>query len=161
VDWWDDFARSLRRRRRSGATTRIYGQSYTRFWTWALAEGLPPDPAAMATAYVNRWVDSLRDGIAPATVSGYWRNLRPFFSWWAKENDQPNPFRGADVPSAPLEPPDVLHLDDIRALFEVCRGRDFASLRDTALSGCCSTPGVAAATSSTSRSLTGIAGRTS
>jgi site-specific recombinase XerD len=115
----------------------------------------------MATAYVNRWVDSLRDGIAPATVSGYWRNLRPFFSWWAKENDQPNPFRGADVPSAPLEPPDVLHLDDIRALFEVCRGRDFASLRDTALSGCCSTPGVAAATSSTSRSLTGIAGRTS
>jgi integrase len=37
------------------------------------------------------------------------------------------------VPSAPLEPPDVLHLDDIRALLEVCRGRDFASLRDTAI----------------------------
>jgi site-specific recombinase XerD len=41
--------------------------------------------------------------------------------------------RGADVPSAPLERPDVLHLDDIRALLEVCRGRDFASLRDTAI----------------------------
>ena len=133
VDWWDDFARSLRRRGRSEATARIYGQSYTRFWHWALAEGLPPDPAAVSTAYVNRWVDSLRDGIAPATVSVYWRNLRPFFSWWAKETDQPNPFRGADVPAAPLEPPEVIHLDDIRALLDTCKGTDFAARRDNAI----------------------------
>jgi site-specific recombinase XerD len=133
LDWWDDFARSLRRRGRSEATARIYGQSYTRFWHWALAEGLPPDPAAVSTAYVNRWVDSLRDTIAPATVSVYWRNLRPFFSWWAKETDQPNPFRGADVPSSPLEPPDVVHLDDIRTLLDMCKGRDFTSHRDAAV----------------------------
>jgi hypothetical protein len=81
----------------------------------------------------NRWVDSLRDTIAAATVSVYWRNLRPFFSWWAKETDQPNPFRGADVPSAPLEPPDVVHLDDIRTLLDTCKGRDFTSLRDAAV----------------------------
>jgi len=87
----------------------------------------------VSTAYVNRWVDSLRDGIAPATVSVYWRNLRPFFSWWAKETDQPNPFRGADVPAAPLEPPDVIHLDDIRALLDTCKGTDFAARRDNAI----------------------------
>jgi hypothetical protein len=96
VDWWDDFARSLRRRGRSEATARIYGQPYDRFWHWALAEGLPPDPGAVSTAYINRWVDSLRDGIAPATVSVYWRNLRHFFLWWTRETGQPNPFARAE-----------------------------------------------------------------
>jgi site-specific recombinase XerD len=133
TDWWDDFARSLRRRGRSEATARIYGQSYDRFWTWALAEGLPPDPGAVSTAYINRWTDSLRDGIAPATVSVYWRNLRPFFSWWSRETSQPNPFAGADVPTVALEPPDVIHLDDIRALLDTCTSRDFADRRDNAI----------------------------
>jgi site-specific recombinase XerD len=84
----------------------------------------------VSTAYINRWVDSLRDGIAPATVSVYWRNLRPFFSWWSKETGQPNPFVGADVPTVALEPPDVIHLDDIRALLDNCKGREFADRRD-------------------------------
>jgi hypothetical protein len=53
-------------------------------------------------------------------VSVYWRNLRPFFSWWAKEAGQPNPFAGADVPVVALEPPDGIHLDDIRALLDTC-----------------------------------------
>ena len=56
------------------------------------------DPAEASTDVINRWVDSLRDDLAPATVSIYWRNPRPFFGWWAKETDQPNPFRRADVP---------------------------------------------------------------
>jgi hypothetical protein len=69
LDWWDDFARSLRRRGRSEATTRIYGQSYTRFWHCALAEGLPPDHGAVSTAYVNRWVDSLVGGRRNALIA--------------------------------------------------------------------------------------------
>ena len=133
VDWWDDYARSLRRRDRSDATARVYRQSYERFWTWALTQGLPPDPAAVSTAMINRWVDSVRDTVAPATVRIYWQNLRPFFSWWAKETDQPNPFKGADSPSPALSPPDVIHLDDIRALLAASNGKDFASRRDHAV----------------------------
>jgi integrase len=82
---------------------------------------------------VNRWVDNLRGTVAPQMVAIYWRNLRPFFAWWAKETDQPNPFAGADVPSAELNPPDVIHLDDIRTLLETCKGRDFADRRDNAI----------------------------
>jgi site-specific recombinase XerD len=82
---------------------------------------------------VNRWVDDLRGSVAGQTVAIYWRNLRPFFSWWARETDQPNPFAGADVPSAELNPPDVIHLDDIRKLLETCKGRGFADRRDTAV----------------------------
>jgi len=133
VDWWDDYARSLRRRDRSEQTADLYRRSYERFWRWAIDQGLPPDPAAVSTATVNRWVDNLRETVASQTVAIYRRNLRPFFAWWAKETDQPNPFAGADVPSAELNPPDVIHLDDIRTLLETCKGRDFADRRDNSI----------------------------
>jgi site-specific recombinase XerD len=132
-DWWADYARSLRRRGRSDATARVYRQSFERLWRWALTQGLPPDPAAVSTAMVNRWVDDMRDSVASQTVAIVWRNARPFFSWWAKETDQPNPFKGADVPSERLNPPDVIHLDDIRALLEACKGKGFAARRDNAI----------------------------
>jgi site-specific recombinase XerD len=130
--WWYDFARSLNRRGRSKATVGLYRQVYDYFWRWALDEGVQT-PEQVTTATVNQWVDSLREHVAPASVAIRWRNLRPFFSWWAKETDQPNPFKGADVPTAALEPPEVIHLDDIRKLLDTCKGRDFASLRDAAV----------------------------
>jgi hypothetical protein len=67
-----------------------------------------PIPAAVSTAYVNRSVDSLRDGIAPATVSVYWRNLRPFFSWWAKETGQPQHSATSSGPRRVRRRPHVL-----------------------------------------------------
>jgi site-specific recombinase XerD len=131
-DWWADFARSLRRRGRSDATANLYRRSWLRFWRWALDEGART-PSSVTTKMVNEWVDNLRNTLAPTTVAIYWRNLRPFFAWWAKETDAPNPFAGADVPSAELNPPDVIHLDDIRALLETCKGRGFADRRDNAV----------------------------
>jgi site-specific recombinase XerD len=131
-DWWDDYARSLRRRGRSTETVDLYRQSYERFWRWASDQGVT-DPGEVTTHVINRWVDSLRDDLAPATVSIYWRNLRPFFGWWTKETEEPNPFHGADVPSTQLDPPDVIHLDDIRKLLECCKGRSFYDRRDNAL----------------------------
>jgi hypothetical protein len=76
VDWWDDYARSLRRRDRSEQTADLR-RSYERFWRWAIDQGLPPDPAAVSTATVNRWVDNLRETVASQTVAIYRRNLRP------------------------------------------------------------------------------------
>jgi len=131
-DWWADFARSLRRRGRSDATINLYRRSYERFWCWAI-ENRGAGPDDVTTAEVNRWVDDLRATVAAQTVAIYWRNLRPFFSWWAKETDRPNPFVGADVPGTELDPPDVVHLDDIRALLATCKGKDFADRRDSAI----------------------------
>ena len=130
-DWWTDYVRSFRRRGhgRSEETIKLYRRSYERFWRWADLD----DPCDVTTATVNAWVDNLRTTLAPATVAIYWRNLRPFFSWWAREVEAPNPFAGADVPSAQLQHPDVIDLDDIRKLLETCKGRDFADRRDNAI----------------------------
>jgi integrase len=134
-DWWTDFARSLRRRNRSDSTARMYSEAFTLFWAWADDVGIDLDPAAVTTADVNAFTDKLvASGLAATTVAITWRNLRPFFSWWAKETGSPNPFTGADVPSvADDKPPPVIPLDDVRALLATCSGTRFDDRRDTAI----------------------------
>lgn len=156
-DLWHDFRRSLARRGRSNSTLAVYRKSYEQFWTWALDNNVAPDPASVDHNVVNRWTDymlsapALRNGrpiYAPDATTGElveqpvsastrrirFVNLRPFFSWWAKEFDAPNPFDRADPPgdarSAPIP---VVPLDDVRALLAACSGRDFADRRDTAI----------------------------
>jgi site-specific recombinase XerD len=131
--WWFDYARSLRRRNLSPRTADIYRRAFLRFWRWAIDAGVEPDPAAVTRADVNAWIDYLRDEVSPQTVAIYWRTLRPFFAWWAKETGERNPFEGADVPGEPVIPPAVLDLDDIRALLDACKGRGFEERRDNAI----------------------------
>src|SRR5262249_14995622 len=134
-DWWADFARSLRRRNRSDATTGLYRESFDGFWRWALDAGVEPDPAAITTDTVNAYTDKLvSTGVRPTTVAIRWRNLRPSFTGWAKETDSPNPFTNADVPSVDDDQPiPVIDLDDIRALLATCSGTGFEDRRDTAV----------------------------
>lgn len=132
-DWWADYARSLRRRGRSDRTVGIYRRAFERFWTWALDHGTAPDPAAVTTKLVNAWVDDLRDEVSPQTTVIYWRNLRPFFSWWSKEVDAPNPFDKADVPGTPDTLIPVVSLDDLRKLLTACDGKTFEDRRDNAI----------------------------
>jgi site-specific recombinase XerD len=133
-DWWDDFARSLRRRNRSPATAGLYRESFEGFWRWAVDVGID-DPGQVSTADVNAYTDKMMaSGVRPTTVSIGWRNLRPFFTWWAKETDATNPFTGADVPSVDDDQPiPVIALDDIRALLATCSGTTFEDRRDTAV----------------------------
>jgi site-specific recombinase XerD len=133
VTWWGDFARSLRRRQRSERTVRIYRQSFDYFWSFAQAQGVS-EPGEVTRDLVNAWVEHEQGkGVTPTTVALRWRNLRPFFSWWAREVEAPNPMAGADVPSAPTDPPPVIALDDIRAMLKACGGRGFACKRDEAI----------------------------
>src|SRR4029453_18020958 len=139
--WWNDYARSLRRRGRSDRTIGAYRKSYEDFWRFQLDQGLD-DPAKVTRDDVNRWTDHLtdrsrRDGrrgnLAGQTIAILWRNARPFFAWWASEEDAPNPFANADRPPESDDSPEVIHLDDIRALVATCKGRAFDDLRDEAI----------------------------
>ena len=103
-DWWTDFAHSLRR-----ATAVTLRRECT----------ARPRPL-LGLGFTDKLVAS---GVADATVSIVRRNLRPFFSWWAKEADAPNPFNGADDPAAKDDkPPATISLDDIRAPLATCSG---------------------------------------
>jgi integrase len=134
-EWWEDFARSLRRRNRSDSTIGLYRKSFEAFWRWGLEVGIDPDPSAITPADVNAYVDKMiARGLAPTTIAINWRNLRPFFAWWSRETDLPNPFDGADTPGSGEEsPPPVIDLDDIRQLLAACAGKDLPSRRDEAI----------------------------
>ncbi len=154
-DAWTDFRRSLVRRGRSEHTITIYRTSLESFWNWADGAGLPPDPSKITHREVNEWtswmieqpvtrggriqyeLDELgerrRRPIKANTVRIRWQNLRPFFTWWASEMDEANPFDKADPPRIEEAPVPVVTLDSIRALLNTASGKTFDDRRDTAL----------------------------
>jgi integrase len=156
-DLWSDFRRSLVRRDRSPQTIQLYRRKFEDFWRWAEAAGEPLDPAAVDHKMVNRWGDGLlmtpvvRNGrtvmttdpmtgapvpkmLEPSTRRIAYRNLRPFFSWYAKEFDTDNPFHRADAPGDDRPTPvPVVELNELRRLVSVCAGRGFEDRRDNAI----------------------------
>ncbi len=154
---WHEFRRSLARRRRSNATVTVYRKSFEQFWTWALADGVKPDPGAVDHAVINAWTDflltapALRNGrpvfktdpttgvetvqpIEASTRRIRYVNLRPFFGWWSKEYDAPNPFDRAHPPRDAVDAPiPVVDIDDVRRLVATCAGKTFVDRRDTAI----------------------------
>lgn len=157
-DAWSDFRRSLARRGRKAGTVDVYRKSFLNFWRWAIAEGVPADPSAVDHRIINRWTDALleshvvRNGrpvlvrdpesgehvpkpLEPATRKILYTNLRPFFSWWAKEEGTDNPFDRADSPTVEKDAPvPLVSIDDVRAVLNTCIDpRDFADARDAAI----------------------------
>jgi site-specific recombinase XerD len=154
---WSDYRRSLARRGRSPQTESVYRKAFLNFWKWASTAGIPADTGAVDVRVVNAWSDALatmpairngrpieaRDpdtGVhSPKTLDAgtrriLWRNLRPFFSWYAKEFDTDNPFTRADPPGDDRPRPiPVVALEDLKALLATCTGKDFRHRRDQAL----------------------------
>ncbi len=142
-DLWDDFRRSLARRNRSAATLEVYRKSFESFWDWAIPNGVT-SPEAVDHKTINGWTDAMltapvtRNGqvvfttneagekvprlLTPSTRRIRYINLRPFFSWWAKEFETVNPFARADAPGEDRPAPiPVVELDDVRRLVTACR----------------------------------------
>ncbi len=151
-DLWHDFRRSLARRNRSESTVTVYKKSFDAFWRWAVAEGVS-DPADVDHRVINRWTDHLLT--APAVRNGRpilnkatgqpkrletstrrirYANLRPFFTWYAKEFDHPHPFDRADAPGDDRPAPiPVVELDHVRRVLATATDKTFEDLRDTAI----------------------------
>jgi site-specific recombinase XerD len=78
----------------------------------------------------------LETGYAPASVKNRHDGIRQFFRWCEEEGEIPegkSPMRHVKAPLVPMNPPDVLTEDQIRALLEACEGREFEDRRDAAL----------------------------
>lgn len=157
-DTWSDFRRSLARRGRKPGTVEVYRKSFLNFWRWAVPNDVPADPSVVDHRVLNRWTDHLlttpviRNGrpvlvpdpetgelvpklLEPATRRILYSNLRPFFSWWVKEEGGDHPFDRADSPTTDKDAPvPLVPLDDMRAVFATCVDRrDFTDCRDLAI----------------------------
>jgi site-specific recombinase XerD len=69
-----------------------------------------------------------------ATAVTRWGGLLAFFKWATAEGFcDADPMQGVSRPTKPEQVVDILTDDQIRALLDVCRGRSFDALRDTAI----------------------------
>jgi site-specific recombinase XerD len=126
------FNRSLRVQGKADRTLTLYGQSIVYFSRWLAQQGLPADLSSLTRTNVLDWLDSLRArGHTTGTIRTRWRGLRRFVSWLVAEEILPaDPLTGitVDTPEPPLVP--VLTDEDLSALLDACKGRDFRCRRD-------------------------------
>lgn len=75
-------------------------------------------------------------GYAAASAKNRYDGIRQFFKWCAEEGEvreEANPMRHVKPPIVPANPPDVLSIDQVRALLKACDGQRFEDRRDAAL----------------------------
>lgn len=103
--------------------------------TRRLARWLPQDEwAAVTKRDLERYLANLAETSNQGGVSHHYRSLQQFFKWLAAEEEiDSNPFVTMKPPQVPEQPVDPSSVDDLKKLFDVCKGKDFISRRDTAI----------------------------
>ncbi|MBM4447536.1 MAG: hypothetical protein FJ023_09400 [Chloroflexi bacterium] len=72
--------------------------------------------------------------LSPATVQGYVRTLKAFFSWLIREDYvNYNPMTAIPVPRAPVKIIDTLTVDHIKRLVDLCRRTDGIGCRNLSI----------------------------
>jgi integrase/recombinase XerC len=130
------FARFLRGANRSPKTVTIYTGAVRKLAAWVTAEA--PDVTAwdaLGAEHVNGFTaDILASGRSAAYASNLYRAIQQFVKWCLAEEEMTrNPLTGTVPPMVPEQPVPVLTVEQLRALFGACEGRDFAARRDMAI----------------------------
>lgn len=138
-DWAQFLEGEVKIRRKNGvasaATRAIYLQGARRFVNFATEAGMPPHVEGITREHVEAFLVSLADR-KPATADTYRRAVGRWFAWLVEDEvlkPEDDPTRNVKAIAIPETPPPVLKPEDVRAILEVCKGRDFESRRDTAI----------------------------
>jgi site-specific recombinase XerD len=147
------WARTLRSANKADKTIKVYTDAVRYFDTWLA--GLPgsylphkdDDPADMDyLAGPVLGVDDIGHKLLEAyfaselrrtsagNASNLYRALQQFFKWLYKEEEiDADPFGRLEPPKVVVPPVPVIPHDALKKLLAVCKGKDFVSLRDTAI----------------------------
>ncbi len=131
VESWD---LSLRAANRSPKTREQYLESARQLVGFLAAAGMPTDAAKVRREHVEAYLADVAARHAPSTVQTRYKCLRLLFRWLEDEGEiQSSPMVRMPAPTVPDVPIAVLTDDQLKALLKACEGRDFDSLRDTAI----------------------------
>jgi site-specific recombinase XerD len=129
----NSWRRDLRARNLARKTIKTYGESADQLVAHLAAEGVTT-AAEISREHVSDFITELLATRSASTASVRFRALQQFFAWLVDEEEI------ATSPMAKLRPPKIPEqltpvLDDaaIRALLKACAGKEFRSLRDTAI----------------------------
>ena len=147
------WARSLRAANKAPKTIKVYTDAVRYFDTWLM--GLPdsylavyPDDPLDEMAYltppdeigdvghklIEAYIAAEIRRTSSGNASNLYRALQQFFKWLYKEEEiDADPFGRLESPTVVVPEVPVIPEDALKRLLAVCKGKDFVSLRDTAI----------------------------
>lgn len=124
---WQLVMRSLNR---SPETVRTYSTSVVQLDQFA--EGATVDE--VTPRLIRRYLTSVLEAKSASTAVTRWGGLLAFFKWATAEGlTATDPMHGVERPAKPEQAVEMLTDEQIRRLLDVCRGKEFDALRDTAI----------------------------
>lgn len=130
-----DFDLTLAAQNKSTQTRVVYGTAVRQLGDFLAARGMPTEVAAIAREHVEGYLaDLLAEGRSASTAKTRFGGLQRFFGWLIEEGEiTRSPMERMKPPHVPDQQVAVLDDDAARRLLEVCSGRTFADVRDTAI----------------------------
>jgi len=129
------FGRHLRAENLSPRTLETYTEAARQFAKYLADQGMPLEVANIHREHVEAFISYLLETWKPATANNRFRGLQTFFKWLTEEGEvRDSPMVRMKPPKVPLDPPDVLRDEQLKALLATCeKGQDTEDRRDAAI----------------------------
>lgn len=127
------WSRSLRAKNRRPRTLESYTFAVRDLTEWCDATGRPTHPAQQNRAVIEDYVAHLAEDLSPGTAGVRYRSLRQWFRWLSDEDEADAIMVGMSHPKVPEPTVPVITDDQLSALLEVTKGREFIQRRDHAM----------------------------
>lgn len=135
---WDDLVRDwtrvLRAENKSPKTIDIYAYAVRQYLLWAEEVDRLTPPEQVTRDHIRDFTAYMVDTRSPGTAANRYGGCQQFFRFLVGEEIiERSPFEGTTPPHVPEAPVPVLQLDQLRALLDSTKGREFVARRDHAL----------------------------
>jgi integrase/recombinase XerC len=129
----DGFALSLRAENKAPRTVETYTESARRFADW-LDENDGPPLVEAGRSEIRSFLEKILATWSDSTAYNRYSGLRQFYRWLVDEEEiDRSPMADMKPPAISDKPIHVLTEDQLRALLDTCKGKDFVSRRDNAI----------------------------
>lgn len=131
----DRFRKTIKAKALSPNTERGYLYTARRWSAWLVDQHLEIEPPDVRSHHIDDFIGDIIEVTSPANGAHHYRNLRVYFGWLVKRKEITggNPMDETEPPIVPEKLTSVLTDEDHIRLFAECSGRDFLSVRDTAI----------------------------
>jgi site-specific recombinase XerD len=136
---WDLLAerwrKTIKAKALSANTERGYLYTARRWSAWLVEHGYDVEPREVRADHIDDFIANIIEATSAANGAHHYRNLRVYFAWLVKRKEITggNPMAETEPPTVPDKLIPVLTDDEYDGLFGACAGRDFLSVRDTAI----------------------------
>lgn len=129
------FGRHIHAENLSPRTQETYTEAVRQLTKYLAEQGMPLEVANIHREHIEAFISDLLERWKPATANNRFRGLQTFFKWLMEEGEiKESPMARMKPPRVPLDPPDVLREEQLKALLATCdKGQETEDRRDAAI----------------------------